>query len=192
MNWVCESCGYENEYNDESQPTECQCCLSPASEKQLIHARRELEKYHKELERQRKLEQLRVEAIRRQEKIERSVKVFINSMKGIAAACIVLMCLAIAIIGFNVYKGNVSLKQVNDNIKRVTVMDDITVSSKTISEYLSTKSLAFKDSFVQNVTYAAKNGEYPSMDNREMLVEDKKDFFSVLLQRLRNLEPIAK
>ena len=49
MNWVCESCGYENEYNDESQPTECLCCGEPASEHQLNQAKQELEKYLKKM-----------------------------------------------------------------------------------------------------------------------------------------------
>ena len=86
MNWVCESCGYENEYNDESQPTECLCCGEPASEHQLNQAKQELEKYHKEQARQRRLEQLRQEAIKQQEKIEHSIDAFAKGIKGIAAA----------------------------------------------------------------------------------------------------------
>lgn len=96
MNWVCESCGYENEYNDESQPTECLCCGEPASEHQLNQAKQELEKYHKEQARQRRLEQLRQEAIKQQEKIEHSIDAFAKGIKGIAAACIVAMILAVA------------------------------------------------------------------------------------------------
>lgn len=119
MNWVCESCGYENEYNDESQPTECLCCGEPASEHLLNQARRALEKYHKEQERQRRLEQLRQEAIKRQEKIEHSINAFIKGVREIATACIVVMILAVAITGFNVYKGNVTPKYIGTNIKNI-------------------------------------------------------------------------
>lgn len=174
MNWVCESCGYENEYNDESQPTECLCCGEPASEHLLNQARRALEKYHKEQERQRRLEQLRQEAIKRQEKIEHSINTFIKGVKGIATACIVVMILAVAITGFNVYKGNVIPKYIGTNIKNISVVDNMKISADAISEHLSGNTLEFKDNIIQNVSFTTKSKDYSVMANLGLLVEDKK------------------
>lgn len=175
MNWVCESCGYENEYNDESQPTECLCCGEPASEHLLNQARRALEKYHKEQERQRRLEQLRQEAIKRQEKIEHSINVFIKGVKGIETACIVVMILAVAITGFNVYKGNVTPKYIGVNIKNISVIDNMKISADAISEHLSGNALEFKDNIIQNVSFTTKSKDYSVMANLGLLVEDKKE-----------------
>ena len=99
MNWICESCGYENEYNDESQPTECQCCGELASEQQINQARRALERYHREQERERRLEQLRQEAIKQQKKIEDLIDTFVKGLKGVAAACVMSIIIAGAIVG---------------------------------------------------------------------------------------------
>lgn len=173
MNWVCEFCGYENEYNDESQPTECLCCGEPASEHLLNQARHALEKYHKEQERQRRLEQLRQEAIKRQEKIEHSVSAFVKSVKGIAPACIVSVILAIVITGFNVYKGNITPEYIGVNIKNITVMDNAMISAKTISEHLSGNALEFRDNIVPNVSFTTKSRDYSVMANPEVLVEEK-------------------
>lgn len=192
MNWVCESCGYENEYNDESQPTECLCCGEPASEHLLNQARCELEKYHKEQERQRRLEQLRQEAIKRQEKIEHSLSTFVKGVRAIANACIAFMILAIAIAGFNVYKGNVTPKYIGENIKNITVMDEVTVPAKVISEHLSKNALEFKDNIVQNVSYTTKNKDYSVMANLEILAEDKKESMIGISTMLKKLGDSCK
>lgn len=165
MNWVCESCGYENEYNDESQPTECLCCGEPASEHLLNQARRALEKYHKEQECQRRLEQLRQEAIKRQEKIERSIKTFIKGVRTLATACIVFMVLSVAFAGFNIYKGNVSLKYIGNNVKSITVMDNMVVSVNVISDSLSQKVSELTDSIIQNVSYTVQGKNYSVTEN---------------------------
>lgn len=189
MNWVCESCGYENEYNDESQPTECLCCGEPASEHQLNQARCELEKYHKEQERQRRLEQLRQEAIKQQEKIEHSFQTFVKSVRAVATACIAVIIVSVAIVGFNVYKGNVSLKYITDNIKNITVMDDVTAPAKAISKRLSENGLNFKDNIIQNVNYTTKIRKHTALVNLDVLVDDKKESIigiSKMVQNVRN------
>lgn len=47
MSWLCEVCGYENQFDDEAQSTECLCCGEPASEKILFQAHQELDAYHR-------------------------------------------------------------------------------------------------------------------------------------------------
>lgn len=188
MNWVCDSCGYENEYNDESQPTECLCCGEPVSEYQLNQARRELEEYHKEQERQRKLEQLRQEAIKRQERIEHSIKSFIKSVKFVAAACIAVMILSIAFAGFNIYKGNVSFQFLTANIKSIGVMDEITTPVKTISDLISENAIEYKKSIVQNASINEnvlefKDNFIPNVSNTIKKRDDVVKNLSVLAER---------
>lgn len=174
MNWICESCGYENEYNDESQPTECQCCGELASEQQINQARRALERYHREQERERRLEQLRQEAIKQQKKIEDLIDTFVKGLKGVAAACVMSIIIAGAIVGLNIYKGDIKLKHIETNIKNITVIDSLTASCKTIMEHLSENALEFKESFDKNIGTASMEKDYSVMKNIEVLVEDKK------------------
>ena len=178
MNWICEFCGYENEYNDESQPTECLCCGEPASEHLLNQARRALEKYHKEQERQRRLEQLRQEAIKRQEKIERSIKAFVKGVRSLATACIILMILSVAFAGFNIYKGNVTLNYIGANVKSITAMDNVVVPAKVISDNLSQKALELTDSIIQNVGYTAQGKNYAVTENLKGLADKNKESIS--------------
>lgn len=175
MNWVCDSCGYENEYNDESQPAECLCCGEPASEHLLNQAKRALEKFHKEQEYQRRLEQLRLEAIRRQEKIEHSIRTFIKSVRELATACIVFMVLSIAFAGFNIYKGNVSLKYIADNVKYITVMDNMVVPLKVTSDNLSKNASELTANIVQNISYTAQDKNYTVTENLKRLADENKD-----------------
>lgn len=173
MNWVCESCGYENEYNDESQPTECLCCGEPASEHQLNQAKQELEKYHKEQARQRRLEQLRQEAIKQQEKIEHSIDAFVKGIKGIAAACIVAMILAVAIAGLNVCQGNITLKYIGTNIKNISVVDNMTDVTDNVSEHLRENTLEYKNNIVRNVSFTTKSKDHSVLAHLELLMENK-------------------
>lgn len=175
MNWVCESCGYENEYNDESQPTECLCCGEPASEHQLNQAKQELEKYHKEQARQRRLEQLRQEAIKQQEKIEHSIDAFVKGIKGIAAACIVAMILAVAIAGLNVCQGNITLKYIGTNIKNISVVDNMTDVTDNVSEHLRENTLEYKNNIVRNVSFTTKSKDHSVLAHLGLLMENKKE-----------------
>lgn len=174
-NWVCESCGYENEYNDESQPTECLCCGEPASEHQLNQAKQELEKYHKEQARQRRLEQLRQEAIKQQEKIEHSIDAFVKGIKGIAAACIVAMILAVAIAGLNVCQGNITLKYIGTNIKNISVVDNMTDVTDNVSEHLRENTLEYKNNIVRNVSFTTKSKDHSVLAHLELLMENKNE-----------------
>ena len=152
MNWVCESCGYENEYNDESQPTECLCCGEPASEHQLNQAKQELEKYHKEQARQRRLEQLRQEAIKQQEKIEHSIDAFAKGIKGIAAA-----------------------KYIGTNIKNIFVVDNVTDVTENVSEHLRENTLEYKNNIVRNVSFTTKSKDHSVLAHLGLLMENKKE-----------------
>lgn len=187
MSWVCDSCGYENEYNDESQPTECLCCGEPASEHLLNQARWALDKFHKEQERQRRLEQLRLEAIRRQEKIERSIKTFVKGVRTLATACIVFMVLSVGLAGFNFYKGNISFKHISDNVKSITVVDNIVVPVNVISDNLSKTALGFTDNIAQNVGYMAQSKNYTVTENLKRLKDENKERMTATASSLKGI-----
>ena len=187
MNWVCDSCGYENEYNDESQPTECLCCGEPASEHLLNQARRALDKYHKEQERQRRLEQLRLEAIRRQEKIEHSIKTFIKGVRTLATACIVFMVLSVALAGFNFYKGNISFKHISGNVKSITVVDNMVVPVNVISDNLSKTASGVSDNITQNVSYMVQIKNYTVTENLNELLDENKERMTATASNLKGI-----
>ena len=179
MNWICNSCGYENEYNDESQPTECLCCGEPATEDQLNLARCALEKYHKELEHQKRLEKLRQKALKRQKKIERSVNSFIKSVKNLAVACIVFMILSFALAGFSIYKGSISLNNIADSIKYISVMDNMMYPVNVISDSLNHKNKEYIDNFSQNISPTAKGKRLIVTENMKDLAEKNKKSLTV-------------
>ena len=185
MNWVCKSCGYENEYNDESQPTECLCCGEPASEHLLNQARRALDEFHKEQERQRHSEQLRLEAIRWQEKIERSIKSFIKGVRTLATACIVFMVLSVGLAGFNVYKGNITPKYVPNNVKSITIVDNMMASVNVISDNLSETVSGLTNNIVQNVSYTSQNKNYAAAENMKRLAAGNKERIEVTVLSLK-------
>lgn len=185
MNWVCESCGYENEYNDESQPTECLCCGAPASDHLLNQARRALEKHHKEQERQRRLEQLRREAAKRQEKIERSINTLIKSMRIWTTACVVFMVLSVILAGFYIYKGNVSLKYMRDNVRCITVMDNIMGSVNMISDNLNQNGAEFENHIIQNISYIARGKNHALPENLKGLADENKKRMAITFSALK-------
>ena len=106
--WICEECGYENEFSDEIKNNECQCCGTPASDKQLIEAQNQLVAYHREQERQallkeqRKIQELKEkerqarlkERQRKQEQLQRkvysSIMRIITGMKAVSVIIILL------------------------------------------------------------------------------------------------------
>ena len=171
--YKCPHCGQK--YNDESQPTECLCCGEPASEHQLNQAKQELEKYHKEQARQRRLEQLRQEAIKQQEKIGHSIDAFVKGIKGIAAACIVAMILAVAIAGLNVCQGNITLKYIGTNIKNISVVDNMTDVTDNVSEHLRENTLEYKNNIVRNVSFTTKSKDHSVLAHLELLMENKNE-----------------
>ena len=74
MGWLCEVCGYENQFDDGVQSTECLCCGESASEKILFQARQELDAYHRAERAKAYVEEVRRRRELRQQKIDHIVK----------------------------------------------------------------------------------------------------------------------
>ncbi len=58
MSWLCEVCGYENEYSEEVKVTVCNCCGEEASESILKQAQKELDDVRREEEQRIHLEEI--------------------------------------------------------------------------------------------------------------------------------------
>ena len=187
MNWICNSCGYENEYNDESQPTECLCCGEPATEDQLNLAKRELENFHKELDDQKRLERLRQKAQKRQRKIEQSVHIFTKSARSLAVACIVFVVFSFVFIGFNIYRGSVSLNNIAGNTKSISLMDNEMFPVHVMSNNLSHNHKEFIDNYSTSISYTAKGRRLALRENLKDLKEKNNKILAVLFSGIKEI-----
>lgn len=165
MNWVCHSCGYENEYNDESKPTECLCCGNPASEEQLNQARCELEQYHIELECQERLEQIRQEVIRRQEKMNHLISRFTKCVKAISTAFIFSTICMIVLVGMKIYQGDVSPKYIGYNMKNNSVL--------------------YIGNFTQNIDDISKKRDNTVIENAAMIIGNEQEKVSDISKNIK-------
>ena len=66
-------------------------------------------------------------------------------------------------------------KYIGANIKNISVVDNVRISTDAISEHLSGNALEFKDNIIQNVSFITKSKDYSVMANLGLLVEDKKE-----------------
>lgn len=121
MNWICDVCSYEVEFTDTSQSIECPCCGTIAPEGKIIEARIALEKFHQEELRKAQLERIRIEAEKKQKKLEDNMCKFLFLIKKIPIVTFMLIAVGIICV-FSVFKGNESsvssqLDIIKENIK---------------------------------------------------------------------------
>ncbi|MBR5020037.1 MAG: hypothetical protein IKY17_00265 [Oscillospiraceae bacterium] len=81
MYWVCEDCGWENEYGDSVRYTHCQCCGAGATAKNIADASRALERFHREAERLKRMEALRLGNKKRQQAIDGVMRKFVRFLR---------------------------------------------------------------------------------------------------------------
>lgn len=126
MSWICDVCGYENEFNDESQPTTCLCCGEPAPESKIIKARRELEAYHREEERKARLEELRRKQELRQQKVDRIVAKITRAVKAIPVAAVAMVIIAFVWVGVSFHSEGMTMSawntQMHTNINAISLI----------------------------------------------------------------------
>lgn len=125
MSWLCDVCGYENEFNDESQPTTCLCCGEPAPENKIIKARRELEAYHREEERKARLEELRRKQELRQQKVDRVVARITHTVRAIPVAAVAMVIIALVWVGVSFHSEGMTMSawntQMHSNINAISL-----------------------------------------------------------------------
>ena len=169
MSWVCDECGYENEYSEDVQITTCLCCGEPASEFKIQKAYEDLIAFQKEVERKVRIEKIRQKRLLRQKRIDRIYESSKVVVKGIAIATFVLIVFATIWVGISMYSNGFSLSDWNkhmttnmgkvafaseigfyrDNLSEIRVFENtkksLSVSGKTLYRNLSQYSDAAKD-----------------------------------------------
>ena len=116
MNWLCNSCGYENEYKKGAKIAECRCCGEPAPMNKPVQMQPDMTKTSKES--------------------------ILSESGGFARfipkICGMLLIAALFIIGVNVYLGNISVEKFLIDIQNMIDADalkDIVLDMKeTIGE----------------------------------------------------------
>lgn len=113
MSWLCDICGYENEFNDESQPTICLCCGESAPDSKIIKVRKELDAYHQEQERKARLEELRRKQELRQQKINRIVACITRVVNAIPVTAVAIIIISLVWIGISFHSEGMTLSAWN-------------------------------------------------------------------------------
>lgn len=158
MSWLCDVCGYENEYSDETKNTSCQCCGEPAPEVKILKAQQELDEYHYELKRKAILEALKRKQEFAQQRINQVVTAIIHLIKAISIPAKVLVCVAFVWVAISMYANNMTFpiweKQMNTNVKAVAVLK----KPRIFEENLNSIDIAKKTTIaIQNKKYLAGN-----------------------------------
>lgn len=175
MSWICDSCGYENEYNDNTKPTECACCGELASQMKIIQAIQELDNLHREQERQAKLEHMRQLAIRYQKRIQLIINKLSHMVKYGARSCGVCLILSVGLLGYSCFKGEISIDNIVKNtgnivlINRLNIMVENTESEIT-SDINYLKSICLNTSLLnRDITHFNNNSKYLAFENKDRL-----------------------
>lgn len=141
MYWVCEECGWENEYSDEVKYTECQCCGSPATEKNITEATKALNRFHQEEERRKREEAIRLKVEKRQQAINGAMAGYIIVLRVLPKVNIVATIIAILVIIGSFVSGDIPGEELwgrfSSNTQKITCFEQIRKSFKTTSQLLS-------------------------------------------------------
>ena len=127
MSWLCDVCGYENEYSDEEKNITCRCCGEPASEITILKAQKELDNYHRKIIRKAHIEELRRKQMLRQQKIDHLLAVLTLFIKAIPPVVGVSIVIALVWIVGTMHSDNISLiiwkNQMTSNIKSADILE---------------------------------------------------------------------
>lgn len=110
MSWLCDACGYENEFNDETQPTACLCCGEAAPKNKIAKARQELNAYHREevrkayIEKQKRMQELW------QKKMGGIAKGTIRMTKALSFTMTVIIVISLIGSGVSLYSQNAAME----------------------------------------------------------------------------------
>lgn len=83
VSWLCNICGYENEYTDENKTTTCLCCGEAAPANKIRKAQQELAEYHRVLERNARADRYRRNCAHLQRAMDRVMTPFMRATKAL-------------------------------------------------------------------------------------------------------------
>lgn len=120
VNWICDACGYENEFNEESRITICLCCGEPAPESKIIKAQKELDARRQEEERKAHLERRKRIQEQRQQIIDRVIIGITRVVGAISVTAAVMVIVSFVWIAVSFHSEDVTLSvwniQMHSNI----------------------------------------------------------------------------
>ena len=121
MNWLCDSCGYENEYKKGSKITECICCGDPAPISEPVQP--ELKKVVKESETQK-------------------TGKFVKFISGLYRT---LLIAALLLIGLNMYLGNISIENVLSDVQKLICQNELKETILSVKEKIVDQWFVYKE-----------------------------------------------
>lgn len=116
MSWLCNYCGYENEYSDEEKLTTCMCCGEPATVEQLVQAQRDLDQYHEEQIRLAKYEEQQRRLREKREKRDKAFSLLLRMINGIKYGVLACLLTAVVLVGLRFVNGSFRLETVQRNV----------------------------------------------------------------------------
>lgn len=185
MYWVCEECGWENEYSDEIKYAECQCCGSAASAKNIADATKALNRFHQEEERRKREEAIRLKNEKRQQAINGAMVGYIKLLRVLPKINITATVIAIAVIIGSFLMGGTSGEALwnclGSNIKEIKCFEQIGESFEMTSQLMGNRFTSYFLNAGSNNAYLAESGSKTFQSNASLIgsgVQSHKDSVS--------------
>lgn len=169
MYWVCEECGWENEYSDEIKYTECQCCGSAASAKNIADATKALKRFHQEEERRKREEAILLKNEKRQQVINGAMAGYIKLLRALPKMNIAATVIAIAVIIGSYITGDTSgealWNRLGSNIQEIKCFDQIDESFEMASRLMGNRFSSYFLNVGFNNEYLEESGSKTFQSN---------------------------
>lgn len=175
MSWICDSCGYENDYNNDTKPTECACCGEPASQIKIMQATQELDNSHWEQERHAKLEYMRQLALKHQERIQLILSKLSQMVKYGVRSCVVFLVFSIVLLGYSCFKGENSTDNIVKNVGDIISIKGLNTVVENMETEIYPKTNYIKRIWVKSDAWNRDKTYFN--DNYEYLTSIQKDKF---------------
>lgn len=172
MYWVCEECGWENEYSDAIKYTDCQCCGSPASQKNIADASKALNRFHQEEDRRKREDAIRLKNEKRQQSFDGAMGGFVKFLRTLPIMNVTAFVIAMILIVGSFITGDASFEvlfnQVSSNIQEVRVWEHIGESFDMTGQLLTDHFSSSLDSLASNNKYLIENDSGIQSHNESM------------------------
>lgn len=172
MYWLCDECGWENEYSDAKKITECECCSAPASAKNIADAEKALARFHAEAEKRRKAELLKAQLEKRQKAINGFITGFTRTLKILPVLNTVVVALAVLWISVSIFTGESSISQVwtraTLNIQEITVLNRISTSFDKVVQFTGDQFENYYTAVKSNHDTLGNSGDIRTQENLKL------------------------
>lgn len=141
MYWVCEECGWENEYSDAIKYTDCQCCGSPATRNNIAEATKALNRFHQEKEHRKREEAVRLKVKKQQQVINGAMARYVKVLRALPKVNLVATLIAIILIVASFVTGDIPgeelWERISSNTQEITWIEQLGSSIEMTNQLLS-------------------------------------------------------